>query len=237
MAIALDAQVVDARLGQIAISAVLLSMVAGALLIRFNGAIAARLAATAGPHPELPGGDALQAAAGRPGQVVIGGYGRVGHTIAVLLQARGVPFVALDTDPKRVAQGRADGHAVSYGDIADPELLAAIHVERAALVLLAVDDAGTALKAVTLLRRACPQVPVIARARNLDDSAALIAAGAAHAHPEAIEASLRLGAAALQMLQVPAEEVEQLVQGVRDWDYRPVVDAGEERDAGPPAAR
>jgi CPA2 family monovalent cation:H+ antiporter-2 len=126
---------------------------------------------------------------------------------------------------------------VSYGDIADPELQAAIHVDRAALVLLAVNDAGTALKAVTRLRGACPQVPVIARARNLDDSAALIRAGAAHAYPEAIEASLRLGATALQMLRVPLEEVEQLVQSVRDWDYRPVVDAAPDDDTGPPAAR
>ena len=104
-------------------------------------------------------------------------------------------------------------------------------------MLLAVNDAGTALKAVTLLRGACPQVPVIARARNLDDSAALIRAGAAHAYPEAIEASLRLGATALQMLRVPLDEVEQLVQSVRDWDYRPVVDAAPDDDTGPPAAR
>jgi CPA2 family monovalent cation:H+ antiporter-2 len=155
----------------------------------------------------------------------------------VLLQSRGIPFVAFDTDPRRVAQGRADGHAVSYGDMADPELHAAIHVDRAALVMLAVDDAGTALKAVALLRRACPQVPVVARARNLEESAALLQAGAAHAYPEAIEASLRLGATALQMLHVPAEEVEQLVQSVRDWDYRPVADADALSEAGPPPTR
>ena len=237
VAIALDARVVDGRLGQIAISAVLLSMVVGAVLIRFNGAIAARLTGTAVPRHGLPGADELPANEGGHGPVVIGGYGRVGHTIAVLLHSRGIPFVAFDTDPRRVSQGRADGHAVSYGDIADPELHGAIRVDRAALVLLAVDDAGTALKAVTLLRSACPQVPVIARARNLDDSTALIQAGAAHAYPEAIEASLRLGATALQMLHVPVEEVEQLVQAVRDWDYRPVVDAGHDADAGPPAAR
>jgi CPA2 family monovalent cation:H+ antiporter-2 len=80
-------------------------------------------------------------------------------------------------------------------------------------------------------------VPVIARARTLDDGAALIRAGAAHAYPEAIEASLRLGATALQMLHVPLEEVEQLVQSVRDRDYRPVADAAHDADAGPPAAR
>ena len=223
IAIALGAMVIDAQLGQILISAVLLAMIAGAVLIRFNGPIAQRLA---GPsrgveHPgaavELPAPSAQA-----PGSVVIGGYGRVGHTVAVLLQSSGVPFVAFDTDPQRVAQGRADGHAVSYGDIADPELLAAIHVERAALVVVTVDDAAAARRAVTLLGKVCPQVPVIARARNLDDSSQLVDAGAVHAYPETIEASLRLGATALQMLQVPAEEVDQLVQGLRDWNYRPV---------------
>lgn len=84
VAIALDAQVVDARLGQIAISAVLLSMVAGAVLIRLNGAIAA-LAGTAAPRHELQGVDELPVGGDGPGWVVNGGYGRVGHTIAVLL--------------------------------------------------------------------------------------------------------------------------------------------------------
>lgn len=233
LAIALDARAIDARLGQIAISAILLAMVAGAVVIRFNSAIAGLLARSAGPAQAAPGAPQaelpLPGAADASAPVVIGGYGRVGHTVAVLLQASGVPFVAFDTDPNRVAQGRADGHAVGYGDIADPELLAAIHVERAALVILTVDEAATALQAVTLLRKACPQVPVIARARTLDESSELIEAGAAEAHPEAIEASLRLGATALQMLRVAPEDIEQIVQGVRDWDYRPVAEAPPDR--------
>lgn len=233
LAIALDARAIDARLGQIAISAILLAMVAGAVVIRFNSAIAGLLARSAGPAQAAPGAPQaelpLPGAADASAPVVIGGYGRVGHTVAVLLQASGVPFVAFDTDPKRVAQGRADGHAVGYGDIADPDLLAAIHVERAALVILTVDDAATALRAVTLLRKACPQVPVIARARTLDESSELIEAGAAEAHPEAIEASLRLGATALHMLHVAPDAIEQVVQGVRDWGYRPVVEPGPDR--------
>lgn len=230
LAIALDARAIDARLGQIAISAILLAMVAGAVLIRFNAAIANRLAGPTGVAPGVPQAEPpLPGVAGGEASVVIGGYGRVGHTVAVLLQASGVPFIAFDTDPKRVAQGRADGHAVGYGDIADPDLLAAIHVERAALVILTVNEAATALKAVSLLRKACPQVPVIARARSLVESGQLVAAGAAHAHPEAIEASLRLGATALQMLRVEPGDIEQIVQGVRDLGYRSVTEPGRDR--------
>lgn len=220
IAIALDTGVIDMQLGQIAISAVLLSMVGGALLIRFNGAIAASLARTppssAVSIHELPESPEKH--------VVIGGYGRVGHTIAVMLHASGVPFVALDTDSKRISQGSRDSHAVWFGDIADPSVLATIHVERAALVVIAVDDADTALRAMAYINRSCPDVPVIVRARDLETSARLLEAGAAHAYPETIEASLRLGAMALKMLDINTDTIEGMVQDVRERGYQPIME-------------
>ena len=221
IAIALDSGVIDAELGQIAITSVLLSMIAGAGLIRFNHAIATWLAGA--PHSK--GRSIPDALLGAPGpQVVIGGYGRVGHTIAVLLRSRGIPFVVFDNDAQRVAKGQAEGHPVHYGDISDPELLAAIQIQRASLVVITIDQAAMALRAVSYLRKACPQVPVIARARDLKASSQLLQAGATHAYPEAIEASLRLGAIAMQILRVPSDDIDQLVQGVRDWDYKPVLE-------------
>jgi CPA2 family monovalent cation:H+ antiporter-2 len=220
VAIALDSGVIDATLGQVAISSMLLSMVAGAVLIRFNQAIAQRLTGSAKEQETAP--EDLQGAAEQ--QVVVGGYGRVGHTIAVLLRASNVPFVVFDSDVKRVAQGRKDGHPVLYGDISDPELLTAIRVERASLVVITIDHAAMALRTVKFLHKHCPQIPVIARARDLQASSHLLEAGATHAHPEAIEASLRLGETALELLQVPPAEIEQVVQDVRDLDYKPVTE-------------
>lgn len=224
IAIALDSGVIDEELGQIAMTSVLLSMIAGAILIRFNRAIATWLAGE-----QLSEDRSIPDELDTPGsQVVIGGYGRVGHTIAVLLRSRKIPFVVFETDARRVAQGQADGHPVHYGDISDPELLATIHVERASLVVITIDHAAMALRAVSLLRKTCPQVPVIARARDLEASSQLLDAGATHAYPEAIEASLHLGATALQILRVPSDDIDLLVQGVRDWDYKPVLET--ERD-------
>lgn len=224
VAIALDSGVISVELGQIAMTSVLLSMIAGALLIRFNHAIARWLT---GDRRREERGVPVELLGEPAAQVVIGGYGRVGHTIAVLLRSSGVPFVVFDTDAKRVAQGRSDGHPVLYGDISDPELLAAIHVERASLVVITIDHAAKALRTVGNLRKVCPQVPVIARARDLEASSQLIEAGATHAYPEAIEASLRLGATALEILHVPTGDIDQLVQGVRAWDYKPVLEGKE----------
>jgi len=221
LAIALDAKLIDLHLGQIALTSVLFAMIAGALLIRFNQAIATRLAGLG--HSRTHGVTEPLPQATTP-QVLIGGYGRVGHAIAILLQSSGVGFMAFDTDPKRVAQGRAAGHQVLYGDISDPELLAAAHAERASLIVVTVDRSSTALRTVSALRGACPQVPIIARARDLEASAQLLDAGATHAYPEAIEASLRLGATALRMLHIPGDDIDLIIQGVRDWGYLPVVE-------------
>lgn len=226
LAIALDSQVVDAQTGQIVLNAVLLSLIGGVLLIRYNHVIAARLAPP--PASAEPLADQLK---GLPvPQVLIGGYGRVGHTIAVLLKSSGVDFVAFDSDPKRVQQGRSDGHAVLYGDIADAELLAAARAEQATLAIITVDSHSVALRAVAALRQHCPQVPVIARARDLVTSSALIEAGAVHAYPETIEASLRLGATALRMLRIPTLEIDQMLQDIRDWDYQPVIETPVKED-------
>ncbi|HEX7025694.1 MAG TPA: cation:proton antiporter [Gammaproteobacteria bacterium] len=220
VAIALDHHVIDMRLGQIAMTSVLLSMIAGAFLIRFNGLIATRLAAV--PREPFEAPELLEAP---ERQVVIGGYGRVGHTIAVLLNSFGIPFIAFDTDPEHVKKGRAEGHRVVYGDISDPELLAAVHIERASLVVITIDKSPVTLRAISLLNRICPQVPVVARARDLETSARFVQAGATHAYPEAIEASLQLGHAALRMLEVAETEIDLVVQDVRDEGYKPVLES------------
>jgi glutathione-regulated potassium-efflux system protein KefB len=152
-------------------------------------------------------------------RVIIGGYGRVGHTVAVLLHGSGVPFIAFDSNPVRVAQGQQDGFRVFYGDIGDPQLLVAAHVERVDLVIVTVDDVSTALRAVSHIRTDYPRVSVIARARDLACSGLLVDAGATLALPEALEASLRLGAAALEALGITSDDVEELLRSARKEDY------------------
>jgi glutathione-regulated potassium-efflux system ancillary protein KefC len=152
-------------------------------------------------------------------RVIIGGYGRVGHTVSILLHGSGVPFIAFDTDPVRVAQGQKDGFRVYYGDIGDPQLLVAAHAEQADLVVVTVDDVPTALRAVSHIRTGYPRLPVIARTRDLMSSGLLVRAGATLALPETLEASMRLGAAALEALGITSDDVEELLRAARREDY------------------
>ncbi len=231
LAIGFGAGVIGGHAEQVALMSVLLSMVVAPFLIRHNLALASKLARLTGAV-EPPAASPVDVAATThlEGHVIVCGYGRVGHTVATLLDASGVPFVAYDTDMARVSQGAAAGHRVLYGDVSDPGLLAAGRAERAALVVITIDEPAIALRVVSLLHDAHPAVPIIARARDLAESARLLEAGATQAYPEAVEASLRLGGVALQMVGTSAGHVDQLIQEVRDEDYDLVRES--ERDGG-----
>jgi len=169
------------------------------------------------------------------GRVILGGYGRVGHVVAVLLHGSGVPFIAFDNDPARVARGKEDGFPVYYGDIANPELMVAAHAEQAALVVLTIGQEHTTLQAVSHVRNNYPGIPVIARARDLEASGRLLQAGATLAPPEALESSLRLAADTLRMVGVPVDNIDLLLSGVRRCDYEPV--CSREENGGQTAPR
>jgi glutathione-regulated potassium-efflux system protein KefB len=217
-------RVIDDATFIVAIGVISVSMLATPLLVQAGDALARRAGRL------LPEGDEYRYHAGTgesEARVILGGYGRVGHTVATLLQSSGVPFLAFDTNPAHVARGKADGFPVYYGDIGDLELLTAAGVQHAALVVLTVDHTATALRAVSHLRNNNPKLPIIARARDLKAAGDLLQAGATQAFPEAIESSLTLGANALSMVGMPVDDVAQLLQGVRKANYnlvRPAAD-------------
>lgn len=197
-------------------SVISVSMLVTPLLNKAGNALAVRLS-----PPATPGQSDIAGLA-PSGHVVIAGYGRVGHSIAVLLHQTGVPILALDNDPARVSKGVADGLPVYFGDIGDPHLLRAIQIQRAALAVLTVDNPRTALRALHHLRNECPDLPVIARAKDLEGVGQLMAAGATSAFPEILESSLRLGAEALRIVGVAGDDVERLVTGVRSTRYEAI---------------
>ncbi|MCW8889767.1 MAG: cation:proton antiporter [Sedimenticola sp.] len=199
-----------------AIAVISLSMLMTPLLVKLGDKIARKADHKLNP----PSDSSSKIVAIEERSVIIGGYGRVGHTVATLLEASGIPFVAFDTNPIHIKRGQESGHTVQYGDISDPDLLVSAHVERASLVVLTIDQSRTVLKTVSHLRNIYPKLPVIARARDLEACAHLLKAGATQAYPEAVEASLRLGAEALKMVGAGDDNVELLMQGVRDRGYQ-----------------
>jgi CPA2 family monovalent cation:H+ antiporter-2 len=151
-----------AALGQVLLVAVGISMVATPFLARFGLAIARRV-----ERAEMPGLDAIASETEElRDHVVIAGFGRVGSSVATGLENSGVPFVAVDLDPHRVAQARQRGLPVFYGEVTRPEILDALHVERANTLVVAVDDPQTATQLVAVVCYIFPDLKVYARARD-----------------------------------------------------------------------
>ncbi len=129
--------------------------------------------------------------------VVIAGYGRVGQAVAARLEAAGVPYVAVDLDPHRIAQARQRGLPVFYGDVTRPDILDALHIERAHSVVVAVDSPDAALQMVAMVCYIFPDLEVFARARDAEHARELEKLGAHAAVPELVATGVKLASSIL----------------------------------------
>ncbi|MGB5733882.1 MAG: cation:proton antiporter [Thiohalocapsa sp.] len=209
--------VIDDRIFIMAVSVISLSMLLTPLLSNLGNRLANRLTET---EDEVDERFYYQAKANKDApQVVIGGYGRVGHTIGAILSANGIRYIAFDGNPALVASWRKDGFPVFFGDICDPHLLDAAGIDRVPLVVLTIDSTQAAVNATELIRARAPQITIVARAHDLTACDALYRAGANKALPEAVEASLRLAAETMEGLGISAQETETTLNDARLEDY------------------
>ena len=137
-----------------------------------------------------------------------------------MLEAEGIPYMALDLDPDRVRQAAAAGDSVVYGDATRLQALMAAGLVRASAVAVTYLDIPAALKVLANTRSHAPQVPVVVRTQDDMHLDQLQAAGATEVVPEAIEGSLMLAGHALALVGVPMRRVIRLVQDQREARYQ-----------------
>jgi CPA2 family monovalent cation:H+ antiporter-2 len=136
-------------------------------------------------------------------RVIIAGFGRVGVTVASMLEAHDVPYVAVDSDADQVAAQRELRRPVYWGDIAQPELLRRLHINSARALVATMSDHAATDRLVAAARAERDDVLIVVRARDARHAAHLYGIGATDAVPETIEASLQLSEAVLIDLGVP----------------------------------
>jgi monovalent cation:H+ antiporter-2, CPA2 family len=100
---------------------------------------------------------------------VVIGYGRVGGAGAQGLQSAGVPLSVVEEDLHLVQHLRTAGVPAIYGDAAYASVLQASHPERALLVVVTLPDAGSARTVVREVRQLNPGVPILVRARTMNN--------------------------------------------------------------------
>ena len=183
--------------GQLLLVVVALTMGATPFLARLGQALCERVErAEAVRVEDIPGHtEALS------GHVVIAGFGRVGQAVAQRLESAGVPYIAVDLDPHRIAQARQRGLPVYYGDVTRPEILDTLHVERARSMVVAVDSPKTALQLVALVCYIFPDLEVYARASDEAHARELENLGAHAAIPELVATGFKLAGSILDAME------------------------------------
>lgn len=194
-----------------------LSMLLIPLTARAGTLIAARLWPA---KPDTDTGLSPQDFSDRSGHVIIAGFGRVGRTIARLLDEANTELVILERKAPAVRDGRKEGWQVSLGDGARPEILEVAGIEGASMVVVTVDDPVSARQMVEAARRMRPDIPIFARARDPEHGDDLRGAGATHIVPDAIEAALQLAGRVLGEFGYANETVRDLLAAERGEAYR-----------------
>jgi CPA2 family monovalent cation:H+ antiporter-2 len=167
--------------------------------------------------------------------VILCGYGRVGQSVARVLQSQGFEYIALDLDPARIRAARQAGEPVLYGDSADEDMLVSAGCDHASAVVVSFSSPGVALAIVRTVRRLRADVPILVRTVDDAHAADLLAAGATQIIPETFEMGLNLVGAALRALGVPVPRVVQALGQVRDSRYQMLRDVRQHTDSPVPA--
>jgi len=141
--------------------------------------------------------DAVVAGDGDKSRVVIIGFGRVGRLVAEMLTLHGRRYVAVDSSIDTVAACRKEGIPIVFGDVARAELMDRLNLGHATALVLTMDDPVLSVRVTKKVRAWCPDLTIVARARDSRHAAELYRAGATDAVPETLESSLQLSEAVL----------------------------------------
>lgn len=142
--------------------------------------------------------------------IIIAGIGRFGQVVNRMVRAAGFRTVVLDSNLDTIRLMRRFGLKSFFGDPTRPELLKAAGLDRAKVLVVAVDNRSSGLKLVRYAKRHNPDVSVVARAHDDLHVYELYEAGADHIVREMFDSSLRAGRYVLEDMGLSDYEAHEM---------------------------
>ena len=191
------------------------------LLARFGHDIARRM------EMRSDGGPAVDEQPVEAEQTIIIGFGRVGKLIADLLTTHNQKYLAVESNIDTVAKARREGYPIIFGNVARNEMLDRLRLGHAKALVLTMDEPVLSVQVVKKVRAWVPDLPIIARARDIEHASELYQAGATNAVPEALEGSLQLSEAVLVENGVAMGPVIASIHELRDIYRKQIQEEGD----------
>jgi len=152
------------------------------------------------------------------GDIIIAGHGRFGGVVNRMLRAAGYSTTVLDYSASHLEALRSFGFKVFFGDATRPDLLHAAGIDKARLLIVAIDGKEQVNALVHHVRKNHPHIPIIARAIDRPHVYDLYAAGCRDIIRETFDSSVRAGRTAYEALGMHPFESELLARKFTEDD-------------------
>jgi CPA2 family monovalent cation:H+ antiporter-2 len=217
-ALAVDHNILSNQVGSLILSIGILSMAMTPWLVTRSSDFAKRMVNA--PPVEFEANDSFAAKHElMHDHVIIMGFGRVGQSVSRLLKSEAIPYLVVDADPVRVQESQSAGQPVYFGDVRQNDILKAVGIERAKLVLITFDEHNKAMAVIQLISSLYPDLPIVVRTRKDYRMSELYKAGASQVVPEILEGSLMLVSQVLHLSGIPMSRILKRVRKERKGHY------------------
>src|SRR5437773_8858149 len=152
--------------------------------------------------------------------VLVAGYGLNGRNLTAALRSVHAPYLIVELNAQTVRKARADGEPAFYGDATREEILRALGIDRARMLVIAISDPAATRRMVRIARGINPGVHIIARTRYVVEIPELLRLGANDVIPEEFETSIEIFARVLAHYGVEPREIDRLVEQIRASHYQ-----------------
>jgi len=138
--------------------------------------------------------------------VIIAGRGRVGGIVDRMIQAAGFSTTVIDYDSKQLEIVRKFGFRTYFGDATRPDLLHSAGIDKARLLVVALDEREQIDRLVKYAVKNYPHLHIIARAIDRNHVYELWAYGCRDIIRETYDSSLRMGRSAFEALGMDRQQ-------------------------------
>ncbi len=163
-------------------------------------------------------GEGLEGPNGNRASVLVIGFGRFGQIVSQSMLARRCSITVIDNDTDMIKAAQQFGFKIYYGDGTRLDILKAAGAEQARQVIICTDKREVTTRIATLLRAEFPDTVILSRAFDRAHSLELLKLGVDHQMRETFESALALSREALELMDVSAEDADEVIEGVRKRD-------------------
>ena len=153
------------------------------------------------------------------GHVIIAGFGLNGSNLAKVLKETGIKYVVTELNPDTVKREKEKNEKIIYGDISKEEVLKAVAIEKANIIVYAISDPAVTKMSLKLVKKINPHIYALVRTRYVNEVDELKKLGADDVIPEEFETALQIFRKVLERYHIPLNVIMKQTTLLREESY------------------